>query len=71
MSADSVASSRRRTSNRSITVPAKRPKSVTGSSCASASEPTATAEPVSSKTSQYAAICCIQWPTNETAWLAK
>ena len=67
----SVTSSRRRTSTRSITEPAKSPKNVTGSSIASASAPTASGEPVNSKTSQYAAICCIQWPMNDTAWLPK
>ena len=68
---DSVTSSSRRTSSRSITEPTKRPKSVTGSSCASASEPTASGDPVSSSTSQYAAICCIHVPVNETPWLTK
>ncbi len=68
---DSVTISSRRTSKRSITEPTKSPNMVTGSACASASEPTATGEPVSSSTSQYAAICCIHVPENDTAWLKK
>ena len=48
-----------------------RPKSVTGRSWARASVPTASGDPVRSSTSQYAAICCIQVPTNETPWLTK
>ena len=44
---------------------------VTGRSCARASAPTASGDPVRSSTSQYAAICCIQVPMNETAWLTK
>ena len=61
----------RLTSSRSISVPTKSPKSVTGKSCASASAPTATAECVSWMTSHEAAICCIQVPVNETAWPAR
>ena len=68
---DSVTSRIRRTSKRSITEPTKSPNTVTGNAGASASEPTASGEPVSSSTSQYAAICCIHVPENDTAWLKK
>ncbi len=71
ISVDSVTSSSRRTSKRSITVPTASPKIVTGRSWAMASAPTATGEPVSSSTSQNAAIVCIHVPANETAWLTK
>jgi hypothetical protein len=68
---DSVQSATRRTSKRSISVPTKSPSTVTGSSCISASAPTATAESVSCRTSQDAAICCTHVPVNETAWPKK
>ena len=70
-STDSHAITIRLRSTRSAIAPPSSANAVTGSVCTSASAPTATGDPVSSSTSQYAAICCIHVPTNETALPAK
>ena len=61
----------RRRSTRSAIEPPTSASAVTGSVWTSASAPTATGEPVSSRTSQYAAICCIHVPMNEMPLPAK
>ena len=62
----------RRASSRSVSTPAKSPKSVNGRNCASAMIPTANGSPcVSWRTNQLSAIRCIQEPVWEMAWPAK
>ena len=61
----------RRRSTRSAIAPPTSATAVTGRVWTSASAPTATGESVSSRTSQYAAICCIHVPMNEIPLPAK
>ena len=70
-STDSTTTIIRRRSTRSAIEPPTSASAVTGRVCTSASAPTATGEPVSSRTSQYAAICCIHVPMNEMPLPAK
>ena len=66
-----VPMSTRRFGNASATTPANRPKTMTGRNWAVATIPSQIGSPVSWRTSQACATCCIQVPMSEISWPEK
>ena len=61
----------RRFGNASAATPANRPKTMTGRNWAVATIPSQIGSPVSWRTSQACATCCIHVPIRETSWPEK